>query len=218
MQRLDPINKTIKLYSRLRWKDWFARIRFWDAPYQEVEKLIPKKGEIIDLGCGEGIFTNYLALKSKNRKIFGIDKDGKKIKQARFAASVLTNVKFVNGDVTSKEIPNADIIIMFHLLHHLNSYKSQEELVRKCVGKIKKRGKLIIVEAEPKFSFKYLITWATDHFLVPWLFEKRLYSPIFFRKGEEWVKLFKKSGFSCTLSLAEKGKPFTHIILECQKR
>jgi len=60
------VNKIIGLYQDGGFTGIFAKIRFWDAPYIEMEKMIAKRGNIVDLGCGDGIFANFLTLKSKN--------------------------------------------------------------------------------------------------------------------------------------------------------
>lgn len=211
---LIAVGQTIKLYSGLGWKSLFAKIRFWDAPYLELEALVPKTGKIIDLGCGDGIFANFLALASSGREVYGIEINKSRIKDANRG---IKNTKFLHGDITQRDIPYADAVVLVHVLHHLSSFSEQEKMIRKCKSKLKKRGKLIIAEAEPKFSLKFFITWFTDHFLVPWVFESELYSPIFFRKGKGWKILLENLGFSCQVIAVEKRKPFTHIILDCCK-
>src|SRR5438552_3620639 len=103
MNIYEAITETIDLYSTFRWKSFFSKIRFWDAPYVEVEKLIPKKGKIVDLGCGEGIFTNFLALSSSKRNIIGIELDKKRIEEANRG---LKNASFKFGDATSIKFQN----------------------------------------------------------------------------------------------------------------
>lgn len=212
---MTAVQKVISLYKGRGFSSLFARIRFWDAPYLEVEQIVPKNGFIVDLGCGEGIFTNFLGLSSKSRKILGIEIDRKRLRVANRGVS---NVSFKWGDATKVRIPPADAIVLFHLLHHLRSFAEQEKVINMCFNQLKRAGKLIVVEAEPKISFKFLVTWLTDHLLVPWLFERKLYSSIFFRRSQDWMRLLEESGFSCNTISAEEGKPFTHIILECQRK
>lgn len=207
----ESVQKTIRLYPESK----FIKIRFWDAPFIEVEKLVPKKGRILDLGCGEGIFTNFLGLSSPPRKVTGIETNKNRLSQAKKGVG---NVLFSIGDVTKLTLPKCDTIILFHLLHHLLSYKQQLDLLKNIYKTIKKSDKLIIVEVEPKFSFKYLLVWITDHFLVPIIFDKKIYSPVFFRKQNDWTDLLKEQGFYCKVMPADKGKPFSHIIIECTKK
>ncbi len=203
------VEKTVSLYPQ----DRFTKIRFWDTPFIEVEKMVIKSGTITDLGCGEGIFTNLLALSSSERKITGIEIDQERFKKADRG---LKNVSFKKGDATELNIPKSDNIILFHLLHHLPSYKDQEKVIKNCVNSLNKNGKLIIVEVDIKFSFKYLTSLFVDCFLVPWIFEKRFFTSVFYRSKNDWLKLFNQLNLKCKTTNLEKGKPFTHVVFEVQ--
>lgn len=206
--------KTIKLYSGLGIMSLFVRIRLWDAPYQIVNKLVSHDATIIDLGCGEGIFSNYLALASEKRKVVGVELNNRRIK---YSYRGVPNTEFINADINKINIPKLDTIIFMHVLHHLDSLEEQEKLLRACWSKLPMGGKLINIEIEPEFSLKYFITYLTDHFLVPWIFERKLYSKIYFRKSKEWVKLLSGIGFRVKTHNPGKHMPFSHIILECTK-
>ena len=215
MEEKKVTDKLLKLYYGLGWKSLFARIRLKDAPYEQAESLVPKKGAIVELGCGEGLFSNYMALSSQKRKVIGVEIDDDRFMQAN---RKIANAKFIHGDATKVDIPKCDAIVMMHLLHHLRSFQDQEMLLKNIRGKLEKNGMLIIIEVEPKFSIKYLFALIADHFLVPWLFEKRLYSKIYFRKRKEWIALLKKLNFEVQAYAADKNTPFSHIIFECKKR
>ena len=214
--RKEIIDKVVSLYSRVGWKKLFARGRFWYAPYIEVEQLVPKNGKIIDLGCGEGILTNYLGLASENRRVLGLDVDKKRIKEANRGVK---NVSFKLNDITKVKIPPCDGIIIFQVLHHLSSHKIQEEVIKNCVESLKQGGKLIITEIYVGFSINYFLTWIADHLLVAWFFEKRIYSPILFRKLDSWIRIIKENGLSYNIiSPNSITKPFSNTIIECIKQ
>lgn len=206
----NMVMQVLHLYSENK----FVPIRFWDSPFIEVERIVPKKGVIVDLGCGEGIFTNFLGVSSPIRKVIGIEIDSKRLQEAN---KDIANVSFKKGDATHIALPSCDAIILFHLLHHLHLYEEQEVVIKNCLRSLKEKGKLIIVEVDKKPTFKYLISWFTDCFIVPWLFEKRFYTPVHYRSRYEWLKIIKELGYSCTVTSAEKSKPFTHIIIVCKK-
>src|SRR3989344_8533573 len=71
-----------KLYAKGGFGELFAKIRIWDTPLELLEKMVPKNGLIADLGCGDGLVTNYLALKASTRQISGIDKNLSRIELA----------------------------------------------------------------------------------------------------------------------------------------
>lgn len=211
----DLVNKAINLYSKSGWKSIFAKLRFWYAPYIEVEELIPVSGTVVDLGCGEGIFSNYIGLVSKQRKVIGIEIGKNRIKIADHG---IPNVSFMNADITKIDLPQSDAIICFQLLHHLKSYEIQGELIEKCIKYLNKGGKIIIDEIRVDYTPRYWLTWIADHFLVPLFFEKRLYSPILFRTVFAWKKLLEKKGLNCNIIIPnETNRPFTNVIFECRK-
>lgn len=209
------VTRVISLYKSSGWKRWFARIRIWEAPCWEVEKLIPRKGLILDLGCGEGILTNLWAISSKERKIIGIDRDIGRVNQANKGIS---NIQFRKSDILTVDLPKCNAIVIFHVLHHLNSFLDQERLINRCYKSLVKRGKLIIVEVDIKMTLKYLISWLTDHFVAPLLFNGKLYEAnIYYRNKQNWLDLLKRTGFITRTFAIEENKPFTNLVIECDK-
>ena len=204
-----------KLYAKGGFGELFAKIRIWDTPLELLEKMVPKNGLIADLGCGDGLVTNYLALKASTRQIIGIDKN---LSRIELADKGLDNTKFVEGDVLKQLLPPSDVILMVHLLHHLPSFKDQETVLRECQNKIKKGGELVIVEIDRKPFLKYLLTWIVDILIFPILFEGKIVSPkIYYRTGEQWRGFLEKIGFDVQVIEAHRGKPFSHIILVGKK-
>src|SRR3989339_640772 len=192
MKKTKAENDTINLYKNTGWKSLFAKIRFWDSPYREIEKLIPDRGMITELGCGEGVFSNYLGVSSIKRNIVGIEIDKNRVEDADRG---FKNVSFIKANALEVRIPESDCIVMFHLLHHLNSFKDQELLLKTSKEALKKNGILVLVEIAEKPLIKYLITWFTDYFIVPWLFEKKFVAKkIYFRRVNEWKNLLSSNG------------------------
>lgn len=211
----NSMKRTIALYKSGDFSETFQQIRTWDAPYEEIDKLIPTKGIIVDLGCGDGLLANYIAISRPKTKVFGIDVNKDRIKDAKKSVK---NASFVLGNVLKKGIPQADVILIIHVLHHLESKNAQEKLLASCKLKLKKNGKLIIAEVSEKPTLKYIFSWLTDHITVPILFEGKIYNPdVFFRSDKEWKILFKRLGFKTQQTLAHAGKPFSHVIFECKK-
>jgi len=211
---MKPINKIKELYRGKGFTSIFVNIRFWDAPIIELEKFVPKGGEILDLGCGEGISTNYLALTSSKRKIIGIEINKERLKNANHG---LPNVEFKAGNILKTDFTSADAIILTHVLHHLKSYKEQELLLNKCCKVLKKNGKLIILEVDDKPYLKYLLSKFVDSFVVPVIFEKKMYDKVFFRNEKQWRELISPMGFKISCKCLDEDKPFSHILFVATK-
>lgn len=209
------IKKIISLYQKNEFTAIFAKLRFWDAPFREIEKVIPREAKILDLGCGDGIFANYLAITGPKRKITGIEINRDRLKEAN---KRLKNTRFLTGDVLKTNIPKVDVITMIHLLHHLPSKKSQEELIGKVYQKLEPGGKLIIAEVAEKPFPKFVLSWIVDVFIVPILFQGKLFSgQIFYRKNCQWNKLLLNYGFKVKFISLHKNKPFSHSLFIATK-
>jgi len=146
---------------------------------------VPRKGLIIDLGCGYGFFPNLLAYLSPERKIFGVELSKRKIKYADIG---LTNTEFVNEDIQQLEIVDCDTIVLVHVLHHLPSFGSQEKLLRECYEKLRKDAKIIVVEIDLRPLWKFWFTKFIDHVLY---FGDKFY----FRNQKQTSELLSLAGY-----------------------
>src|SRR3989344_3834046 len=61
----------------------FEFIRQLTCNFSAIEKYIPEKGTILDVGCGHGILSDFLVEKSPAREVLGIDPSAKKIALAK---------------------------------------------------------------------------------------------------------------------------------------
>ena len=84
LQYLKILKKLLTVYREVPFYFKFHLIvRYILCPFLELEAIIPKKANIVELGCGSGIFTNLMSIKSSERDITGIDLDEEKISIAK---------------------------------------------------------------------------------------------------------------------------------------
>lgn len=50
--------QTISLYAGNWWEKFLSNFKFWEEPYEVVEKMLPKNGTVLDLRYGEGLLLN----------------------------------------------------------------------------------------------------------------------------------------------------------------
>lgn len=174
--------------------------------------MLPDQGTITELGCGEGLLANYLAIASPKRKIVGFEIAPERLERAKKG---ITNAHYLLGDIVKISYPKSDAIILFHVLHHLPGKAAQEKVLLKTKKSLKKNGTLIIVDVHVVPTIKYVAAWIADHFLVPWVFEKRFFTRAYFRKAHEWKNLLTDLGFSVRSREETSGRPFPNIIFEC---
>ena len=190
----------LKLYKP-KYIYWYNRLKLFLIPYFKVEKLVPQKGFIIDLGCSHGLLTNLLAFKSKERNVLGLEMNKNRIKYANIG---IENASFEAGDITKMNIPEADCIVFTHVLHHLKTFEEQEKLLKSCYDKLRLGGYIIISEVDKYPRWKYIISLFADYILYP--FEK-----INYRSVENFTSLLEKINFKVEIVPLHKGTVFSHI-------
>lgn len=209
------VRETVALYPNTGFGGLSAKIRFWDSPIEQLEKFVPKSGVIIDLGCGEGIMTNYLAKSAPQRQLIGIELNKSRTK---YANRGLKNAKFIQADVLEEALPKADSIVMSHLMHHLPSFQDQMKLIQHCGSSLRQGGQLIIVEVDKQFSLKYLFTWLIDAVIVPILFDKQFFNiKVFHRSRRDWKLIIEHFDFKVERIEQVKNGPFPDIIILAKK-
>src|SRR3989344_2999484 len=66
----------------------------------ETLAILDLKGKyVIDVGCGDGVYTFELYQKAKPKKMFGIDSSIEAVKIARKIYDRYKNLKFIQGDI-----------------------------------------------------------------------------------------------------------------------
>lgn len=110
-------------------------------PLDEIDKSLPEKGKIFDLGCGEGVISRYLA-RNKKRTVIGIDSD-----EQRLSGHRTKNLYFKNADIRRVSLEGSSGVVISDVLHHLD-LKDQKNLLAKIAKKLKKEGVLVIKEID----------------------------------------------------------------------
>jgi 1-acyl-sn-glycerol-3-phosphate acyltransferase len=128
--------------------EWSLRIKMNNEKYyQPYNELIPREGEILDLGCGYGFMSYMLSMTSPSRKITGVDHDEEKIRIAANGFLKNKNINFFCEDITRYPFGNKDAIILIDVLHYI-SQKNQEEVLLHCFERLNPGGMILVKDAE----------------------------------------------------------------------
>lgn len=143
--------------------------------------LLPRKGDILDLGCGYGYISYMLMLNSGERKITGVDYDSNKINVAKHGYLKNDNISFIEADVTEYPITPQDAFLFGDVLHYL-TYDKQKSLLQTCIRNLKPGGMILIREGKLFFtSPQKLSEIAGEHGLTfEMIGQKRITSDNFF--------------------------------------
>lgn len=144
---------TARLYFRLKWR----RGQLYDF----TESFVPRRGRVLDVGCGYGLFTNVCAVASAEREVVGLDLDERRIAVARATVADRPNVRFEVGRL--EELAGGDFssVILFDVIHHL-ARATHGPLLQACRELLAPGGVLIVKDIDRRPRWKFLLNWAID--------------------------------------------------------
>ena len=124
-------------------------VRWATCPFRRVAAQVPETGRILEVGCGYGLFSNFLALSAPGRRVSGIDIDVRKIVHGQHAAQA-AGVFGAHADLHLEppgDIPDGpwDAIVIVDVLYLLDA-DAQEGLLRSCAGQLALGGSLVVKE------------------------------------------------------------------------
>lgn len=137
-----------------------VRVRWRTCPFPAVAAHVPEAGRILDLGCGHGVFSAYLALQSDRRQVLGTDVARDKIRAARAAAGAAaargrTNLAFALADADVESLPEGpwEAIVVLDVLYLLEPER-QELLLARCARALAPGGLLLVKEVADRPRWK----------------------------------------------------------------
>jgi 2-polyprenyl-6-hydroxyphenyl methylase/3-demethylubiquinone-9 3-methyltransferase len=225
MQFSDDYRKIIWNYRNLTWIEKFIIwVRFKTVPIKEIIEKIPLEGKILDLGCGFGIFSYFLAQKYPKLEVTGVDPSAERIKVANNVFLKPGNLRFYQGEI--KDLVEGDFDAIFLIdVEYLLLREELIEMLRQCYEKIRPGGVLIIKTMNRGRRFRHLLAISTPILIskILSIFRFKIFG---FRKGKPhyydlrvFKKILKEAGWRLTEThdLPMKLFIYPHIIYFCKK-
>lgn len=172
-------------------------------PLDKIDKALPKRGKIIDLGCGEGVTAKLLA-QTRTRNVIGVDNNRK-----RLPDSFQKNLKFILADIRNYDLKDANAVIISDVLHHL-SYKDQKKLLNKIATGLKKGGIFLIKEIDTDEFLRSRLSRFWDFIFYP-------KDKIYYQNSKDLIKKCRALGFKVRLIRALRIFPGSTNLFICQK-
>lgn len=198
LYRRAPLTRRIELKLRLR-----------ICPFEIVADHLPLAGHILDLGCGYGLLSHLLAMRSPERQVLGLDISAERVATSHDAGLGIANVAFRQADVTLIEFGRPDGIVMNDLLHHI-PHMHQIPLLAKCYEALPPDGVLIIKDVDKSVLWKYIWNYAHD-------FLKNRNLPFYCLDSPILSALLKLVGFEVEITHLDDGYAYPHVLYHCVK-
>lgn len=144
--------------------EWYMRVKVsLEKNYELFHQLLPRRGKILDVGCGYGFMSYMLHFASPEREIMGIDYDAEKTAVAQNCFSKTCRINFQYADVIKFSFKKYDGIIMADMLHYLRQ-EDQRNIIQKAIDALHDNGVLIIREGDKDLEERHKGTKLTEFF------------------------------------------------------
>jgi 2-polyprenyl-6-hydroxyphenyl methylase/3-demethylubiquinone-9 3-methyltransferase len=193
----------------------FVRGRAFLSDLAVVERYVPKKGFIVDLGCGHGLFACVLRESSPTRRVLGIDLDPRKVEVARSAIQDTTWLRFEVGDIVADPPPKCDAVTIVDVLY-LMPFDVQEQVLRNAASALGEGGPLIVKAQERRTDPRYAVTYLQEMITVSLGFTRGGRERFFFPSRAEAVAMFERAGFIVDV-VEMPRRPYTDVVYLARK-
>jgi 2-polyprenyl-3-methyl-5-hydroxy-6-metoxy-1,4-benzoquinol methylase len=189
---------------------FYLGVRWRLCPFELVETLVPEAGSILDFGCGYGLLSNFLALKSPRRHVLGVDISEKRIRIASRSVRERRNIAFVCGDFNRLEGKRFDGIVMTDVLHHLSD-TAVGFLLGRMHESMARDGLMVILDVDRTPFWKFCSAALIDRCLNPG-------TPLFYRSRHVMGRLLSLNRWAVDRWIpAHKDLPLSDMIYVCHK-
>jgi 2-polyprenyl-3-methyl-5-hydroxy-6-metoxy-1,4-benzoquinol methylase len=205
VRALPPIEKA---YAKVRFSIMRPRL------LSVMDLLLTEEGDILDVGCGFGLFSAYFACMQPRRRITGLDTDARRIEIATGVARELgiTDARFMLGDVRDVSLERRfDAVYVLDVMHHISAGQQLDVLER--LASILKPGGLLLIKditTEPRRGMWF--TWALDRLMVG------PSAPLAYRHHREWGELLEGLGFRVRMVRVPDVLPYPHVVIAATRR
>lgn len=191
-------------------------VRWWSAPFADLELEVPLAGPVLEVGCGHGLFSNYLAVAGRARRVVGIDIDVEKIEVARAATAHLrpgeADVRFEVSDGTVPPIEGGWRSIVIADVLYLLGAEGRERLLEECVDALAPGGLLVVKEIDRAPAWKARLA-TVQELLATRVLRITEGDEVEFADPRRLASLLEAAGCTTMVKRLDHGYPHPHCVV-----
>jgi cyclopropane fatty-acyl-phospholipid synthase-like methyltransferase len=192
-----------------------VRLRWWSAPLPAVERHVPRAGRVLEVGCGHGLLSAYLARSSPAREVLGVDIDGRKLAVARTAAARLgpreAEVRFEK--VSPDEVrPGPWEAVVFADVLYLLSPARRARLLGAYARALVPGGAMVVKEVDDRPRWKAALVGVQER-LATGVLGITAGDELSFPSLAELAATMTLAGLEVTSRRIDRGYPWPHVLV-----
>ncbi len=181
------------------------------CPFEELVGHVPRAAtQVVELGCGTGVFANLVALDRPGCRVAGYDVSEKAIRAARRTVGERRNIRFELRRVEEVGLERGvRVVAAIDLFHHL-APAVQEDVLRAVYAGLDHGGVLLLKDIETEPQWKYRANWLHDAVMAPG-------DRIHCRSRAEFRRLLEITGFEVEVVPMHRLW-YSHVLYVARKR
>ena len=179
---------------------------------EEIGQFLPWNSNVVEVGCGFGLFGLYFARSRPDLTILGFDIDEGRVRTAELVRKRLglLNARFEVGDARTADLTDRlDACYMLDILHHI-PHDSAIDLIETCYRRLRPGGVLIVKDVDTRPRYKMAFTWLLDVLMT------KGERPEYWNRAE-LIGQLRSTGFDVITYAMIDVLPYPHQLFVCTK-
>jgi len=188
--------------------------------------VLPAKGRILDLGCGQAVFAAWLLAAQDSFKagkwpagwappptfesLHGLELMPRDVARAQAALSDEPRVCIEVGDICQSEFGTVDAVTIFDVLHYFGP-AAQDDVLRRIRAALRPGGVLVARVGDAAGGLRFSLSRWVDQLVT--FVRGHGFSSMYCRPVEDWAQALRALGFEVRTIRTEGGPPFANTML-----